>query len=199
MENYENYRNLSVYYRLVSLYRDTMDRLEGYGIASFPRIVKINSELDVDDNGDDILVITFEFEFHGKVIVTETKIPYNCNVEMIDTYRRYHLTVDNNRYNPDYDVSYNIREMIKEDAPPHIKEGDHEITYLILPSINEFYSYEYDELRDRGDGNDDEDTYIEYDGYMKIGTDNYELDAGEVFNLEGDIFMIPLYYLREEA
>ena len=193
MENYENYRNLSAYYRLVSLYRDTMDRLEGYGIGRFPKIVKINSELDDDDN----LIITFEFEFKGKIIITETKIPYNCNIEMIDTYRMYHLNVDNNIYNPKYDVSDIIRDMIFEDAPPHIKEGDHEITYLLLPSINEFNSYEYDNIRDKL-SEDDEDINIEYKAYMKISTDEYELDAGDIFNLDGDIFMIPLYYKKED-
>lgn len=189
----DNYRSLSIYYRLVSLYRDTISRLEGYGIGNFPDITKVNSELDDEDN----LVLIFEFEFHGKTIVTETKIPFNCDIEMIDTYRMYHISVDNYRYNSDFNVSDVIKEQIYDEAPPHIKDGKYGITYLIVPSIDEFYTYIYDKEK--------EDMLeklpyltIEYDGYLKIGTDEYELDGGEVFNLEGDIFMIPLYYTIKE-
>lgn len=189
----DNYRSLSMYYRLVSLYRDTISRLEGYGIGKFPEIVKINSELDDDNN----LVLTFEFEFHGKTIISETKIPFDCEIEMIDTYRMYHISVDNYRYDPNFDVSEVIKEQIYDEAPPHIKEGNYDITYLIIPSIDEFYTYIYDETKERSM---DKIPYltIEYDGYLKIGTDEYELDGGEVFNLDGDIFTIPLYYVKDD-
>ena len=182
-----------MYYRLVSLYRDTISRLEGYGIGKFPEIVKINSELDDDNN----LVLTFEFEFHGKTIISETKIPFDCEIEMIDTYRMYHISVDNYRYDPNFDVSEVIKEQVYDEAPPHIKEGNYDITYLIIPSIDEFYTYIYDETKEKCM---DEIPYltIEYDGYLKIGTDEYEIDGGEVFNLDGDIFMIPLYYVRDD-
>lgn len=189
----DNYRSLTMYYRLVSLYRDTISRLEGYGIGKIPEIVKINSELDDDNN----LVLTFEFEFHGKTIISETKIPFDCEIEMIDTYRMYHISVDNYRYDPNFDVSEVIKEQVYDEAPPHIKEGNYDITYLIIPSIDEFYTYIYDETKEKYM---DEIPYltIEYDGYLKIGTDEYEIDGGEVFNLDGDIFMIPLYYIKDE-
>lgn len=189
----DNYKSLSIYYRLISLYRDTISRLEGYGIGKIPDITKVNSELDDEDN----LVLTFEFEFNAKTVVTETKIPFNCDIEMIDTYRMYHISVDNYRYNTDFNVSDIIKEQVYDEAPPHIKDGKYGITYLIVPSIDEFYTYIYDKKK--------EDMLeklpyltIEYDGYLKIGTDEYELDGGEVFNLEGDIFMIPLYYTIKE-
>lgn len=189
----DNYRSLSMCYRLVSLYRDTISRLEGYGIGKIPEIVKINSELDDDNN----LVLTFEFEFHGKTIISETKIPFDCEIEMIDTYRMYHISVDNYRYDPNFDASEAIKEQIYDEAPPHIKEGNYGITYLIIPSIDEFYTYIYDETKEKCM---DEIPYltIEYDGYLKIGTDEYEIDGGEVFNLDDDIFMIPLYYIKDE-
>lgn len=189
----DNYKSLTMYYRLVSLYRDTISRLEGYGIGKIPEIVKINSELDDDNN----LVLTFEFEFHGKTIISETKIPFDCEIEMIDTYRMYHISVDNYRYDPNFDVSEVIKEQVYDEAPPHIKEGNYDITYLIIPSIDEFYTYIYDETKEKYM---DEIPYltIEYDGYLKIGTDEYEIDGGEVFNLDGDIFMIPLYYIKDE-